>query len=415
MSAPFAASLATASWLQSEASKRLLDALSADGHPVRFVGGCVRDGLLDRLDPKGDLDLTTPARPDQIIALLKKARLKVIPTGLKHGTVTALSGSQIFEITTLREDVACDGRHAEVRFTDDFALDAARRDFTINAMSVDRDAKLYDYFDGQEDLAAERIRFVGDAERRVQEDHLRILRFFRFFAGYGALPADAHAMQACAEGAIGIRSLSGERIRVEMLKLLSTKDPTTALELMIETGVMEELLPTRVDPQKLSRLLTFEPKADPILRLAVLLRSASVDPRYIEAVAERWRLSNKDRERLFTLTQEQRVNVLSTIRKGRKDLYRLGKDHYLDLIHLSAAEKDAKMEHLENAKGIIAEWTSPVFPLRGKDLIDYGMKPGPGVGDLLTRLENWWLDRDMVPDRDAVLAELKRRLPENDL
>ena len=413
MSAPFEASLATAPWLQSEASKRLLDALTAQGHPVRFVGGCVRDGLLGRLDQASDLDLTTPARPDQIIALLRKARVKVIPTGLKHGTVTALCGAQIFEITTLREDVACDGRHAEVRFTDDFALDAARRDFTINAMSVDRDAKLYDYFGGQEDLAAKQIRFVGEAAKRVREDHLRILRFFRFFASYGVLPVDTEAMQACKDGAVGIRSLSGERIRVEMLKLLSAEDPTAALNLMIEAGVMNELLPTKVDPKNLSRLLTFEPKADPILRLAALLRSASVDRRYIDAVVNRWRLSNKDRERLFTLTREQRVNVLSTIRKGRKDLYRLGEEVYLDLIHLSAAERDAKMEHLENAKGIIADWTSPVFPLRGKDLIDHGMTPSPGVGDLLAQIEKWWLDRDMEPDRTAVLAELKRRLPKD--
>lgn len=414
MCAPFTESLANAPWLQSDASKRLLDALTAEGHPVRFVGGCVRDGLLGYLNPKSDLDLTTPARPDQIIALLKAAGIKVIPTGLNHGTVTALSGNQNFEITTLREDVACDGRHAEVRFTDDFERDAARRDFTINAMSVDRDGKLYDYFDGRADLAQGLIRFVGEGEQRVHEDYLRILRFFRFFGDYGKRPADPEAMAACRSGASGINSLSGERIRVEMFKLLCGKDSVTAIDLMTEAGVIGEVLPPMINLKSLPRLLLLEARPDPILRLAALLRSSSPYGNFVASVADRWRLSNPDRMRLLTLTDERKVSVFSTARKGRKDLYRLGRDNYLDLIYLSAAEKDAKAENLENARGLTANWTSPVFPLRGQDLIDYGMKPGPDIGKLLSALEKWWLDRDMEPDRDTSLQELERRLPKND-
>ena len=197
----------------------------AGGRPARFVGGCVRDGLLG-LDQAGrDLDLATPEPPEQVIALLEAAGLQAIPTGLAHGTVTAVADARRFEITTLRRDVATDGRHASVAFTDDFEADAARRDFTINAMSCDRDGRLFDYFGGRADLAAGRVRFVGPAAARIAEDYLRILRFFRFLAHYGRLPADAEALPACAAAAPAIARLSGERVQAEMRKLLAATDP----------------------------------------------------------------------------------------------------------------------------------------------------------------------------------------------
>ncbi|MGI9492560.1 MAG: CCA tRNA nucleotidyltransferase [Geminicoccaceae bacterium] len=414
MSVPFADALKSAPWLRSKASRRLLTALSAEDHPVRFVGGCVRDGLLGDLTPKGDLDLATPARPDQIIALLEKAGIKVIPTGLAHGTVTAVCSGQTFEITTLREDIACDGRHAEVRFTDDFAADAARRDFTINAMSVDCQGQLFDYFGGREDLADGRVRFVGDAQQRVREDYLRILRFFRFFASYGRPPTDQQALEACRHGAHGIKTLSGERIRVEMLKLLSAKDPDPALDLMIETGVAVEILPVSPKLDLLRRLSSFAPDADPLLRLAALLRSAASEARTVETLSDRWRLSNAERERLSRLVLEPSVRVSFTPRRARRDLYRLGSALYLDLFHLSAAATDFKAEDLENAKAIVASWRSPVLPIRGQDLIDRQMRPGPDLGKLLSELEAWWLDQDMQPDREACLSELERRLGTDD-
>ena len=179
-----------------------MDVLTADGVPARFVGGCVRDALLGGTTDQGvDLDVATPLLPEEVIERLEAAEIKAIPTGLKHGTVTALVEGQPYEITTLRKDVACDGRHADVQFTDDFELDARRRDFTINAMSTDRRGQLFDYFGGWEDLKAGRIRFVGDADERVREDYLRILRFFRFYARYGRPPADQEALEACREGA----------------------------------------------------------------------------------------------------------------------------------------------------------------------------------------------------------------------
>jgi poly(A) polymerase len=188
MAARRAHPLAAQAWLRAPASRQVLAALGANGHAARFVGGCVRDGLLGLPDIGRELDVATPERPDQVIRLLEQAGLPAIPTGLGHGTVTTIADDRRFEITTLRRDVACDGRHAEVEFTDDFALDAARRDFTINAMSCDGAGRLYDYFGGRADLAAGRVRFVGDAAARIAEDYLRILRFFRFFAWYGRPP-----------------------------------------------------------------------------------------------------------------------------------------------------------------------------------------------------------------------------------
>jgi poly(A) polymerase len=200
MSARAARPLAGQSWLRARSSRRVLAALEADGQEARFVGGCVRDGLLGR-SVEDYIDLATPERPEQVIGLLERAGLPVIPTGLAHGTITTLADGRHFEITTLRRDVACDGRHAEVAFTDDFAADAARRDLTINAMSCDRAGRLYDYFGGRDDLAAGRVRFVGDAGARIAEDYLRILRFFRFFAHYGRPPAEAAALAACGAAA----------------------------------------------------------------------------------------------------------------------------------------------------------------------------------------------------------------------
>src|ERR671918_1688541 len=221
--------LAGQAWLCAPASRTVLAALEANGCPARFVGGCVRDGLLGLPDTEREIDLATPELPEQVIRLLEAAGLPAIETGRAHGTVTTLADGRRFEITTLRRDVACDGRHAEVAFTDDFRIDAARRDFTINAMSCDGEGRLFDYFGGRPDLSAGRVRFVGPAAQRIAEDFLRILRFFRFLAHYGRLPADAEALQACADAAPQIAKLSGERVQAEMRKLLAAKDPLPAL------------------------------------------------------------------------------------------------------------------------------------------------------------------------------------------
>src|ERR687897_493233 len=249
--------LAAQTWLRAPASRRVLAALGADGRPARFVGGCVRDGLLGLPDVGRELDVATPERPEQVIRLLERAGLPALPTGLAHGTVTTIENGRHFEITPLRRDLACDGRHAEVEFTDDFALDAARRDFTINAMSCDAAGRLYDYFAGRADLAAGRGRFLG---------------------GYGRGPADPEAIAACRAAAPELQRLSGERIQAEMVKLLEAEAPLPALRLMAESGVLGQVIPGPVALERLARLIEVAPASDALVRLAALLRPPPAHP-----------------------------------------------------------------------------------------------------------------------------------------
>lgn len=394
--------LAAAPWLTSETSRRLMDVLTAGNVPARFVGGCVRDALIGKIEPQVDLDIATPLLPNDVMDRLQAAGIRAIPTGLPHGTVTALVGDRPFEITTLREDIACDGRHAEVRFTDDFEKDALRRDFTINAMSTDRHGRLVDYFGGREDLEAGRIRFVGDARARVREDYLRILRFFRFYARYGRPPADQQALEACRVEAVGLANLSGERIRNEMLKLLARGNAVAALTLMMENKVLRHVLPIDVDLAPLTRLIDTAPDSDPLLRLAALLRSGS-DPKPTPAAVAAWRFSKAEMTRLERLTREPLIPLPMSMSDSRKKNYRLGEETYLDLLKLSASDAS----ELEAALPLPE--IQPL-PITGQDLVDRGVAPGPDLGRHLKQLEDWWLDNDMQPDRAAVIQELDRRL-----
>ena len=260
-----------APWLAAEVSRRVMLALAAHGRPARFVGGCVRDALLDPEADIQDIDIATPELPERAMALLAAAGLRAMPTGLRHGTVSLHFPGRRFEITTLRRDVACDGRHAEVEFTDDFDADAARRDFTINAMSCEPDGTLHDPMGGRADLAAGRVRFVGDARRRIAEDHLRILRFFRFQARFGRGAPDEEALSACAAMAEGVDGLSGERVRQELWLILLGPRPAATLALMRSAGVLARVVPGAVSLDRLERLA--EP--DALLRLAALIRPSS--------------------------------------------------------------------------------------------------------------------------------------------
>ncbi len=394
--------LAGAAWLTTPESQKLMDVLTSGGAPARFVGGCVRDALLGEIDPDVDLDVATALLPDQVIERLEPAGIKVIPTGIAHGTVTAIVDGRPFEITTLRKDIACDGRHADVQFTDDFELDARRRDFTINALSTDWRGQLFDYFGGVEDLTAGRIRFVGDARERVREDYLRILRFFRFYARFGHPPVDQEALEACREGVGGLARLSGERIRNEMLKLLASGNAVAALTLMIENNILRHVLPIDVDLDALTRLIAVDPNSDPLLRLAAWL-PPSTNPKSTLAAVAAWRMSGAEMARLERLIREPRPTFPVSMSERRREKYRLGEEIYLDLLKLAA--KDAA--NLETALPLPE--IQPL-PITGQDLIDRGVRPGPALGALLNELEGWWLDHDLEPDRAAVLLELDRRL-----
>ena len=257
--------LASARWLTSPASRKMLAALTAGGRPARFVGGCVRDTLLDPTTDPHDLDIATAEPPARVIELLRAADIRVIPSGLEHGTVTALCGDHAYEVTSLRRDVSTDGRRATVAFTDDFVADAARRDFTINALSCDAAGRLFDPFGGLADLQAGRIRFVGDARCRIREDYLRILRWFRFFARFGRAPPDGDALAACRDEAHGIQRLSGERIQHELFRLLPLPGAVQALALMQESGVLSHTLPAPLDLAALVALRRAGSADDPVL------------------------------------------------------------------------------------------------------------------------------------------------------
>lgn len=401
--------LARARWLVAPESRSLLAALQAAGHAARFVGGCVRDTLLDpHLDP-ADLDLATQERPEALLQRLAALGFKVVPTGLAHGTITVLVGQRHFEVTTLRRDVACFGRHAEVAFSQDFEEDAARRDFTINAMSCDREGRLFDYFGGRADLLAGRVRFVGEPRQRIAEDYLRILRFFRFWARFGRPPADAEALAACADFADRLDRLSGERVRGELERLLMARGAVPALGLMEEAGVRPHLLPVRPALDRLARLVAIAHGADAMLRLASLLRDRLERPG-LEALARRLRLSNRERERLVALACEQLPDPLAGRAERERAVYRLGFPLWRDLVRLAAAERGLDARTLASLLEEMVRFHPPAFPLTGADLRARGVAQGPGLGRLLAEIEGWWEAEGFVPDRAACLARLEALL-----
>ncbi|MEO1016405.1 MAG: CCA tRNA nucleotidyltransferase [Pseudomonadota bacterium] len=402
--------LANQPWLLAESTQRIMQILEARGRPARFVGGCVRDSLLcDGLDSV-DIDIATAERPEAVMNQLRAEAVKVIPTGLKHGTVTAVLDDRFFEITTLRLDVETDGRHAEVAFTDDFDLDAARRDFTINALRADRHGEVADPFGGIDDLARGTIRFVGDPEHRVVEDYLRILRYFRFFARFGRLPADSASLTACRHQAAGLERIAGERIQAEMTKLLAAANAAVAAELMIESGIQRHVLLPAVDLTPFFRLSTIEPHPDWQICLAVWLRAGASDLSDLLALSERWRLANADRKRLECLCLETLPDPAAPATDHRRYLYRLGREDYGDLLLIAQAMEPSSAEALEAAQAIVKGWQKPVFPMDGDDLKKRGVVEGPALGECLQALEGWWRQRDFKPDRAALLTELDRRL-----
>ncbi len=365
---------------------------------ARVVGGAVRDALAGR--EITDIDLTTPRTPEQVMQALRAAGIRAVPTGLDHGTVTAVAGGRGFEITTLRRDVETDGRHARVAFTEDWRADAARRDFTINALSMTRDGAVFDYFDGIADLRAGCLRFVGDPATRIAEDYLRILRYFRFFSRYATGPADPAALAAIRAGVPGLATLSAERVWSELERILSAPDPRAAISLMAELGVLRAVLPEGADPARLARLLEADAPADPLLRLAALLTG---DP---AALAARLRLSTAERDRLAAL----RAGPVPQPGDDDAALRRL----------LADEETAVLIDRSWLAGGAAPEWAAlrarlaalprPVFPLEGRDVLALGMAEGPRVGTLLREVRRWWLDGGCTATPDACRAELARRL-----
>lgn len=406
-------------WMEAPETQAVVAALMADGADVRFVGGCVRDSVLHR--PIKDIDIATHDAPEKVMELLTRAGIRVIPTGIAHGTVTAVIGKAHYEITTLREDVQTFGRHARVAFTDDWTADAARRDFTMNAMCADPQGRIYDPFNGLADLGAGIVRFVGDPMRRIEEDVLRLLRFFRFFAHYGRPPMDASALLACRRMAPELVKLSGERVAGELIRLLQAPDPASVLIVMHGQDILRHILPEAHDFGALKVLTWLENRAlvrphvgpDAIRRLGILL---DADADGVAAIGERLKLSAVQTGRLLSIVVPK-VPVARGMDEAaaRRALRRVGVDTFRDLVLTRwAAERALEARPSSSAT---AEWTRlldladswrPVeLPVRGADALELGVPRGPAIGQALAQVEEWWEERDYRPDRQQCLERLR--------
>jgi poly(A) polymerase len=399
-------------WMTHPATRAVVAALEAAGGEgcARFVGGCVRNALLKR--PVSDVDIATPLTPDAVTKALVAAGLRAVPTGIDHGTVTAVAQGRPFEITTLRRDVETDGRRAVVAFTTDWAEDARRRDFRLNALYADPAGRLYDPTGGGlADIHAGRIVFVGDAATRIREDGLRILRFFRFQAWYGRGEPDAAGLAACAKLRDLIGQLSAERVSAELLKLLAAEDPRGVVRLMAQSGVLAVVLPEAQGLERFERLVAIETEMlfteDALLRLAALLPD---DPATAAALAERLRLSNAQRERLVAaLTPQPRLVSWMSPRETRRHVYREGAAAFCDRVTLAwaASDRPAATTQWRALLPTARSWTAPRFPLSGEEVMAAGVPKGPLVGEVMREVEAWWIENDFPSDKLALIERLK--------
>ena len=397
-------------WMTAPETRAVMAALGE----ARFVGGAVRNALLEVAVI--DIDIAVPLPPEEAQKRLEAAHIKVVPTGFDHGTITAILNDRVFEVTSLRRDIDTDGRHAVVAYTIDWAQDAARRDFTMNALYAGPDGEIFDYEGGVEDLIAGSVRFVGDAATRIKEDYLRILRLFRFHAWYGRGEIDGAALRAAAEARAGLAQLSGERIAKEFLRLLECPNPVPVLRVMAASGILTVLLPGALDLARLENLIHVDADnffvPDALLRLAALLPDAASEEgaETARAVADRLKLSNADRARLAELTSppEKIVSYLP-LPEVRKFLYRIGAAAFKDRVRLrwAASPRGAGAIAWRMLLSVADSWEKPRFPLSGRDVMAAGLPEGPRVGQLLNQIEQEWIDSDFALDDAALAARLQ--------
>lgn len=403
--------IADADWLTAPQTQALIAALDdrvRGGPAIRFVGGCVRNTLMDL--PVEDIDVATAHTPEKVIELARAAGFHPVPTGIAHGTVTVVVQGMPFEVTTLRIDVQSHGRHADIAYTQDWAADAARRDFTINAIYADASGALYDPVGGVADIAARRVRFIGDAHQRIREDFLRILRFFRFHAWYGEGALDAVGLEACTSEREGLKKLSAERVQKELLRLLEAPSPLTSLSAMAQAGILSLILPEVSDFRLLMSLIEVEGalgESDALRRLAALIKAGSAS----SVLASRLKLSNDMRVRLKRLRAAIEGEALAPdldARALRHALYIDGADAMRDRIVVSWAMAGPRLG-VDKWKALLAamqSYSRPKMPIDGNDLQALGLY-GAKLGEVMKALEAWWIDEDFVPSRDALLARAK--------
>jgi poly(A) polymerase len=406
-------SLKDAEWLKRPETERVFAALGVEGIETRAVGGAVRNALLGQ--EVTEVDLATTARPDKVMALARKAGLKAVPTGIEHGTVTVVADGAPFEVTTLRRDVETFGRHAKVVFTENWEEDARRRDFTLNALYAGPNGTLFDPLGGYADLAAGRVRFIGDAEARIKEDYLRILRFFRFNAYYGKGPLDQEGLLACVRLRQGLAQLSAERVWVEFKRILVAPEAFAAIEAVFDYGLLTEILGGVPRLQRLGRLITIEtalgcaPNAP--LRLAALAVFASEDAPRLMA---RLKLSNAEQAVLALGADDAPGGKLPDEAMAKRLLYALSPDRFAPRLLLAWAASGAPPEDPDwrGAFTLPDRWRAPSFPLRGSDITTLGGVEGPAVGEILRRIETEWIESSFALPREALLAravELSQR------
>ncbi|MBX9621690.1 MAG: CCA tRNA nucleotidyltransferase [Alphaproteobacteria bacterium] len=399
----------TAGWLKLPGLQRLFTLFLQEGATLRLVGGSVRDGLLGL--PTNDIDLAIDRPPQWVLDILIKNHIKAIPTGFEHGTITAVLDKQPYQITTLRLDIKTFGRKAEVTFTEDWIQDAQRRDFTINALYADKEGHLFDPVGGIKDLEEHRVRFIGDASQRIKEDYLRILRFFRFSARFGREPYSPEGLEACREFASHLPHLARERVTDEFLQILELPAPLYALEAMKETGVLPYIFHPKVWEDFKTLLLLEEAMGmapNPILRLA------SFHP-LLSELKSHLRLSKVQTTKLSFLLKEHDP---ITIDSYKHFAYLWGKECTFDaatlqtgyrLVFEEISLKDGTV-FLNHLQTLLSDFSIPVFPLKGRDLLALHIKPGESVGELLKTIENWWISENFAPDKKACIEYLKSLL-----
>lgn len=403
----------TDGWLKDARLQVLFDVLCENGGEARVVGGAVRNALMGM--PTSDVDLCTTLQPQEVVARLQAKGHKAVPTGIEHGTVTAVIDSHPFEVTTLRKDIETDGRHAVVEFGTDWQEDANRRDLTMNGLYCDREGNVFDFVNGYRDIETKTVRFIGDAEIRIKEDSLRILRFFRFFAWYGGGRPDAASLKACASGRTLMSGLSVERVWSELKKILSAPDPSRAILWMRTTGILGGVIPethkwgTDVIPGllRLEQEQAWEP--DYLFRLMGMV---CPDVETMQTMSKRMTFSNKEMERMITWADNSAPKP--EIANGELDklLYRGNAQGLLDamkleIVHLRGRENELTANKMLELVQYTQNWQKPKFPLQGQDLINVGMQAGPKMGDQLKQLEEIWIESGFALQKDVLLERHK--------
>jgi len=396
-------------WKGDKDTQRVFSILKQEKEEVRFIGGCVRDLIIKKTD--SDIDLATTIRPKKVLKILKKNKIKTLSAGLSHGTVIALINKKKFEITTLRKDIKTDGRHAVVEYTKDWVIDSKRRDFTINAISCDFNGVLYDYHNGINDLKKGKIIFIGDTKKRINEDYLRILRFFRFYAYYGKTNLNKKDLTICKNFSFFLRKLSAERIYLEFKKILESDYPYQILKLMKKNNILKNIIFGKLNLERIKNLEKFNKKKK---FLDFYLKLSAILPENIDSLKKNinfLKLPNEEADKIKKIFLNKKKFRLKTTKNDiLKSTYVLGKNLFIDLVIFDCIKRKRNNKSLKEymyAINLAKRAKLPKFPIRGKDVLNLGIQSGPYVGKILQKIEKWWMKNDFKPNKKECITKIK--------